>query len=77
MEPSKPMDISNPMRRGSLDSNMGKRDSMDSSGSMRDSRSSSFEGGKSVDEARLQMWKANRAKKAWAEPDPTTAFWSA
>jgi hypothetical protein len=76
MEPSKPMDISSQMRRGSLDSNMG-RESMESSGSMRDSRPASFEGGKSVDEARLQMWKANRAKKAWAEPDPTTAFWSA
>jgi hypothetical protein len=80
MEPSKPMDINatmNKLRRGSLDSNMGRRDSMDSGASMQDSRPSSFEMGRSVDEARMAVFKANRGKKVWDAQDTTTAFWSA
>lgn len=77
MDSSKPVDIMNKLRRGSLDSNMGKRDSMDSKSSMQDSRASSFEAGTSLDEARMQAWKANRAKRVWETQDSATAFWSA
>jgi hypothetical protein len=80
MEPSKPVNIANQLRRGSLDSNMDRRDSIESGSTMQGSRSSSFDGGKSVDEARLQFLKANRAgmmKKVWEPQDTATAFWSA
>lgn len=53
------------------------RDSMESNSSMQESRPTSFEAGKSFDEARMQAFKANRAKKMWMEPDSTTALWSA
>jgi len=77
MDSSKPVDIMSKLRRGSMDSNMGKRDSMDSNSSMQGSRPSSFEAGTSVDEARMQAWKAHRAKKVWETQDSATAFWSA
>jgi len=50
---------------------------MDSKSSMQDSRASSFEAGTSLDEARMQAWKANRAKRVWETQDSATAFWSA
>ena len=54
-----------------------RRESMDSNSSMQESRSASFDGAKSVDEARMRMWRDSRAKKMWEQPDPSTAFWSA
>jgi hypothetical protein len=57
------------------------RDSLESNASLDNSssRPSSFEAGKSLDEARMQVFKANRAKRVWdlQGVDPSTAVFSA
>lgn len=56
------------------------RDSMESdqgSTTMMGSMPNSFGAGMSVDQARMKMWKDNRAKTVWQAQDPATAFYSA